>query len=67
MNDRKIGREVMRKAEELKMILEEQSGSRKHRRSRLTALNKLLVIYISRKIRPPLTITSNDAHNCYDK
>ena len=38
----------MRKSNELKMIIEEQSGSQKHRRSGLTALNKALVTDISR-------------------
>ena len=54
-------------AEELHFILEEQSGSRKRRRSVLTALNKVLVIEISRQTRLPLTINSNDDHVCYDR
>ena len=69
MNNKKIGREVIRKAEELKMIPEEQSRSRKHRRSGLAASNKVLVTDISRqlRLRLPLTITSNDAQACYDR
>ena len=33
----------------------------------MTALNKVLVIDISRQTRLPLTINSNDAQACYDR
>ena len=51
------------------MIPEEQSRSRKHRRSGLAASNKVLVTDISRqlRLRLRLTITSNDAQACYDR
>ena len=67
MNNKKTGRDVIRRAEELHLIPEEQSGSRKHRRAVLTALNKVLVTDISRQLRLPLTVTSNDAKACFDR
>lgn len=67
MNNNKIGKEVIRQAEELHLIPEDQSGSRRGRRSVLTALNKILVIDISRQNRLPLTINMNDAQGCYDR
>ena len=48
MNNKKIGKEVMRRAEELNLIPDDQDGSRKYRRSVLTALNKVIVTDISR-------------------
>ena len=67
MNNKKIGKEVMRRAEELNFIPDDQDGSKKHRRSVLTALNKVIVTDTSRQIHLPLTITSNDAQACYDR
>ena len=49
MNNKKIGKEVIQRAEELNLIPKNQSGSRKGRRSVLTALNDFLVIDISRQ------------------
>ena len=46
MNNKKIEKKVMRRAGELKIIPDEQSGSKKNRQS--TALNKVLVTYISK-------------------
>ena len=57
----------MRQIEELNLIPDDQDGSRKHRRSVLTALNKVIVTDISRQMRLPLTITSNDSQACYDR
>ena len=67
MNNNKIGKEVIRREEELHLIPEDQSGSRRGRRSVLIALNKVLVIDISRQNRLPLTINRNDAQACYDR
>ena len=58
---------MIRGVEELNLIPEDQSGSRKGRRSVLTALNKILVTYISRQTQLPITIKSNDAQACYDR
>ena len=44
-----LKKEVIRRPEELYLIPEEQSRSRKGRQSVLTALNKVLVTYISRQ------------------
>ena len=57
----------MRRAEEFNLMSNEQLGSRKNRPSILIALNKILVISISRQMRLPLTINSNDAQACYDR
>ena len=67
MNNNKIGKEVIRRVEELHLILVDQSGSRKGRRSVLTELNKILVTDISRQTRLPITIKFNDAQACYDR
>ena len=67
MNNKKTGRDVIQRAEELHFIPEEKSGSRNHRRLVLTALNRVLVTNISRQLRLPLTATSNDAKACFDR
>ena len=46
INNKQIGKEAKNRAEELQLIPEDQSGSRKHRRLVLTVLNKVLVTYI---------------------
>ena len=66
-NNKKIGREMMFKAEDLKAIAKEQFGSR----SRLTAidqsLNKRLTYDIIRQKKRPGALCSNDAKSCYDR
>ena len=57
----------MRQTEELDLIPDDQNGSRKNRRSVLTALNKAIVTDISRHIQLPISITSNDVQACYDR
>ena len=49
------------------LIPREQSESRKNRRTVLTVLNKILVTDISRQLRLPLIVTSNDGKACYDR
>ena len=66
-NNKKIGRDVIQRAEELHLIPEEQSGSQKNRQAILTVLNKVLVTNISRQLRVPSTVTSNDTKPCYDR
>ena len=58
---------VLKRAAELKLILEEKLGSRKNRISGLIALNKLFVIKNLRQQRLPLIIVSNDAKIYYDR
>ena len=60
VNNKKIGNEVIQRVKEYNLILEEQLGSRKGRRSVLTVLKNNLVTEISRQTRLPLTINSND-------
>ena len=66
-NNKKLGREMMFKAEDLRAIAKEQFGSR----SRLTAidqsLNKRLTYDIIRQKRRPGALCSNDAKSCYDR
>ena len=67
MNNKTIEKEVMRQAEKLDLIPDDQNGSRKNRRSVLTALNKVIVTDISRQMRLPLSMISNDTQACYDR
>ena len=66
-NNKKLGREMMFKAEDLKAIAKEKFGSR----SRLTAidqsLNKRLTYDIIRQKKRPGALCSNDAKSCYDR
>ena len=66
-NNKKLGREMMFTAEDLKAIAKEQFGSR----SRLTAidqsLNKRLTYDIIRQKKRPGALCSNDAKSCYDR
>ena len=57
----------MRQTEELDLIPDDQNGSRKKRRSVLTALNKVIVTDIYWQMRLPLSMTNNDAQACYDR
>ena len=58
INNNKIGKEVMRRAERNNQVPGKIEGSI------LTTLNKLLVTEIFRKMRLSLTINSNDAKVC---
>jgi hypothetical protein len=51
MNNKKMGRDMMRSAEECKILAREQFGSRKHHQSITTALNKQLTMDILRQRR----------------
>ena len=66
-NNKKLGREMMYSAEDLRAIAKEQYGSR----SRLTAidqsLNKRLTYDIIRQKKRPGALCSNDAKSCYDR
>jgi hypothetical protein len=68
MNNKLTGRMVMTRAEQLRLIPPEQSGSRKKKRSILTLLNTVLTMDILRLRQPPMAICSNDAKSsCYDR
>ena len=67
MNNKKIRKEVIRRAEELHFNPEKQSSFRKNRRSILTALNNVLVTDISRQMRLLLRINNKDTQECYDR
>ena len=66
-NNKKLGKDMMYTAEDLKAIAKEQFGSR----SRMTAidqsLNKRLTYDIIRQTRRPGALCSNDAKSCYDR
>ena len=67
MNNKKTGRDVMARAEQLDLLPDEQSGSRKANRSILTALNKVLANDLIRARRVPSVLIFNDAKSCYDR
>jgi hypothetical protein len=57
----------MSRAESLGAIPKEQAGSRKHHRSVLSALNKVLTMDLLRLKRQSGALCSNDAKSCYDR
>ena len=67
MNNKKTGKEAMRRAETLQLLPDEQAGSRKGHRSILTALNKVLTNDLIRARRLPAVMIFNDAKSCYDR
>ena len=67
INNKKFGREIIWKAEEIGYLPDEIMGSRKHKRAILTVLNKVLVADIWRMKRTPAAICSNDAKSYYDR
>ena len=67
MNNKKTGKEAMRRAEALQLLPDEQAGSRKGHRSILTALNKVLTNDLIRARRIPGVMIFNDAKSCYDR
>ena len=60
------GIEVIKRIEELNLLLEEQSSSQKYRRWVLTTFIKVLVTNMSRQTRLSMTNNRNDTHTCYD-
>ena len=67
MNNKKLGRELMKKAEEEGLIAEEQFGSRKAHKAVSVALNKRLTLDLLRQKKKAGVIISNDAKSCYDR
>jgi hypothetical protein len=66
-NDGKLGRDMMRHAEDKQMIAKEQYGSRKGHCSIDHAVNKRLTFDLFRLSRSPGALCSNDAKSCYDR
>jgi hypothetical protein len=67
MNNKKLGRDMMRSAEASNILAREQFGSRKHHQSITAALNKRLTMDILRQRRQAGALCSNDAKSCYDR
>ena len=67
MNNKKLGRELMKNAEHHQLIAKEQAGSRKAHRAVLAALKKRLTIDLLRQKKKAGIIISNDAKSCYDR
>ena len=67
MNNKFYGRKLMAHKERLGTLADEQSGSRKGRRSAEVALQKVLTMDILRQKRRAGFLCSNDALQCYDR
>jgi hypothetical protein len=67
MNNKKLGRDMMRSAESNNILAREQFGSRKHHQSIIAALNKRLTMDLLRQRRQAGALCSNDAKSCYDR
>ena len=66
-NNKKLGRNTLRYAEEKRAIAKEQFGSRKHHSCIRAALNKRLTANLMRLRRQAFAICFNDAKSCYDR
>jgi hypothetical protein len=67
MNNKKLGRDMMRSAEESNILAREQFGSRKHHQSISAALNKRLTMDLLRQRRQAGALCANDAKSCYNR
>jgi hypothetical protein len=67
MNNKKLGRDMMKSAEACNILAREQFGSRKHHQSITAALNKRLTMDLLRQRRQAGALCSNDAKSCYDR
>ena len=67
MNNKEFGRRLMAHCETHGLLADEQSGSRKHRRSAEVALQKVLTMDLLRQQRRSGFLCSNDALQCYDR
>ena len=66
-NFKKVGRDMMYRAEELDALAQEQFGSRKTLSSVDQSLNKRLTFDLMRQLKKPGALCSNDAKSCYDR
>lgn len=67
INNKKTRRMMMHRAEHLKLLPQEQAGSRKGRRAVESALEKVLFWDCMRHRRWHSAMISNDAKSCYDR
>jgi hypothetical protein len=67
MNNKKLSREGMWKAETNNCIAPEQAGGRRCHRANETSLNSTLVCDDSQFCRKAMAICSNDAKGCFDR
>jgi hypothetical protein len=67
MNNKQLGRDVMRNAEAARTIAPEQYGSRKNRRAIIAALNKRLTMDLLRMRKQAAALQSTDFKSCYDR
>jgi hypothetical protein len=65
MNNKQLGRDVMKHAERHNNLAREQYGSRKNHQASTAATNKVLMMDLLR-IRRQAALCSNDAKSCYD-
>jgi hypothetical protein len=66
-NNKRLGREMLFRAEKHKAVAAEQFGSRKHLSAIDQSLNKALTFDIWRQLRQCGALCSNDAKSCYDR
>ena len=66
-NNKKLGRDMMYTAEDLRLIAREQYGSRKFFVAIDHCLNKTLSCNIGRQTKRCFAICSNDAKSCYNR
>jgi hypothetical protein len=66
MNNKQLGRDMMRHAKHLKVLPRKQYGSRKHICAIIVALNKHLTMDLLRQQRQAGTLCANKAKSCYD-
>ena len=66
-NNKQLGRETMFTAEDLKLIAQEQYGSRKYFSAIDHSLNKLLTFDLIRQFKREAALCANDAKSCYDR
>jgi hypothetical protein len=66
-NNKRLGRDAMYYAEDLKLLAKEQYGSRKHHSAADQGLNKELTTDLLRQKKQPGALNSNDAKACYDR
>jgi hypothetical protein len=66
-NNKRLGREMLYRAEEANAVAIEQYGSRKNMSATDQSLNKTLTFDIWRQMRQRGALCSNDAKACYDR
>jgi hypothetical protein len=66
-NNKRLGREMLYRAEDANAVAIEQYGSRKHMSATDQSLNKVLTFDIWRQQRQRGALCSNDAKACYDR